>query len=454
MKRLVAAMLLLALLVGATPALAAKKNTQMRDGVPVWTEQTVRDYAIAYVKGKVMNTLYGYYDLQIRRYVPMTTYESMLTELEWMTGAFQALGSYRTFDTPADQTRTHVLHLCMERTDLDMYFTHKAKEDDWEVMALEFVPAAEEPLPDGSDMLVDGADAAAPSEFDEVSVTLGRASQAVGGTLTIPAEANAQNPVPGCVFVHDWGALDRDETIGDTRFFEELAHALARMGVASVRYDKRTYVYPVTESMMVGDEVVGNAIDAAELLLGEPFIDPKRVVVVGHGFGAMVAPLVAQRAEELFTAIVMIGGSPRPFLDQILASGTPDITRLSDAERQALVETAAAFPTLSKSKASALTVLGRGGAYFFELNKLDQVKQIKKLKLPTYILQGDADPCVSEDDGWRAYAEAIGDGATYMSFKSFRGLDHYLAQPGGTALDAQAGRNIAQWILNLLMDAE
>ena len=127
MKRLIALFLTLVLALGLTTPALAKKNTQMNDGVPVWTEETVRQYALDFVEGKSMSRLWGYYDLQIRRYMPMTTYEALLTELEWMTGAFLELGSYRSFEEPENKLKTHVLHLIMEKQDLDMYFTHKNK---------------------------------------------------------------------------------------------------------------------------------------------------------------------------------------------------------------------------------------------------------------------------------------------------------------------------------------
>lgn len=113
MKRAIALMLMLTVILACLPAvsLAAK---QMEDGVPVWNEETVRQYALDYIEGKSMSRLWGYYDLQIRRYMPMETYEAMLTDLEWMTGAFIELGSYRCFEEPENQLKTHVLHLIME----------------------------------------------------------------------------------------------------------------------------------------------------------------------------------------------------------------------------------------------------------------------------------------------------------------------------------------------------
>lgn len=116
---------------------------QMEEGVPVWTEETVRQYLLDYIEGSSMDRLWGYFDLQIRRYMPMETYTAMLSDLEFLTGDFVELGAYSCFEEPEFQTKTHVVHMIMEKQDLDVYFTHKNQEDDWEIMALEFALADE-----------------------------------------------------------------------------------------------------------------------------------------------------------------------------------------------------------------------------------------------------------------------------------------------------------------------
>ena len=99
---------LVALLIGCLPisgAVAASK--QMRDGVPVWDEETVKQYALDFVQGSDFERLFSYYDLQVRRYMPMDTFTAMLTEIEWMTGGFVGFGTYASFDEDALKTRTH-----------------------------------------------------------------------------------------------------------------------------------------------------------------------------------------------------------------------------------------------------------------------------------------------------------------------------------------------------------
>ena len=60
----------------------------------------------------------------------------------------------------------------------------------------------------------------------------------LAGTLTLPDAAS--HPLPGFVFVHGSGCIDRDETIGPNKIFAQLANALSNDGYAVLRYDKRS----------------------------------------------------------------------------------------------------------------------------------------------------------------------------------------------------------------------
>ncbi|HIU08340.1 MAG TPA: alpha/beta hydrolase [Candidatus Limiplasma pullistercoris] len=464
MKRAIALTLMMTIIFACLPAvsLAAK---QMEDDVPVWTEETVRQYALDYIEGKSMSRLWGYYDLQIRRYMPMETYEAMLTDLEWMTGAFLELGSYRSFEEPENKLKTHVLHLIMEKQDLDMYFTHKDKEDDWEIMALEFVPAEKEELSDGSDMLVGGRATAEP-DYEETDVTVGQAPYVLEGVLTMPKEASEETPVPVCVFVHDFGAFDHDLTMGQTTFFADLADALGKMGVASLRYDSRAYAYPDAQAETVYDEAVEDALAACQLLKDNPLVDQERIVLVGLGFGGMIAPRIVSQSEGAFTAMIILGSTPKTLIEWYCATQPEAYGALGEETQGTIEKMIRKVSSVSEEEARALTLFGKNGYYFWEDLHYNAVDLIKELKVPTYIGQGRRDPIVSEDDGRIAYADAIGDNMTFMSFKAFRGLNHILMndltvnEDGlpeyavATHIDTQAGRTLAQWVLNLFMTEE
>ena len=83
---------------------------------------------------------------------------------------------------------------------------------------------------------------AVPEGVTEIEITLGEGTDTpLKALVTLPADA--EGPVPGVVLVHGSGANDRNEAIGGCYPFADLAHGLAQRGIASIRYDKRTYTY-------------------------------------------------------------------------------------------------------------------------------------------------------------------------------------------------------------------
>ncbi|NLI20444.1 MAG: alpha/beta hydrolase [Clostridiales bacterium] len=475
MKKWLAVLLILTLAIGALPGAALAVAKQMRDGVPVWTRDTVEQYALDFIQLNDMDRLFGYYDLQIRRYMPMDTYCSMLTEIAWMTGNFIEFGTYASFEEPQQKTKTHILHLCMEKQDLDLYFTHKNKEDDWEVMAVEFVPAAKQETTAKGDSLVEDADSAA--AYTETAVQVGVEPFLLDGILTMPSEASAQQPVPGVVLVQGSGPSDKDETIGQTKLFADLAAAFAKQGIATLRYDKRTYTYGATmtqeeiANLTVEEETIQDAISAGRMLKAHENIDPTRVILLGHSMGAMLAPRIVSEADGVFTGMVLVAGTPKTLLDIMISQNRDALTTLegdtltqAEAQVEAFVEQVAALKKVKTAdEARQMTIAGINAYYFWEMMQTDASALIKKLKLPTYIVQGSADFQVSLEDGIEAYEDALGTKADYVQYKTFHRLNHLLmlfegpSEDKGTVaeyntaatLDAQAGRDLADWVLNL-----
>ena len=115
------------------------------------------------------------------------------------------------------------------------------------------------------------------------------------GLLTLPDGAG---PFPAVLLVHGSGPQDRDEAVGPNRPFRDLAVGLADLGVASLRYDKRTFAHGkrLTDALQgrlsVEEEVIRDALCAAALLRAEPLIRPDRVYLLGHSMGGMLAPRI------------------------------------------------------------------------------------------------------------------------------------------------------------------
>ena len=84
------------------------------------------------------------------------------------------------------------------------------------------------------------------------------------GLLTLPACATA--PVPAVVFVHGSGASNMDEKAYGVTPFKDLAEGLAAHGIASVRYNKRSYSHGLkilmdkSETLTVKQETIEDAV--------------------------------------------------------------------------------------------------------------------------------------------------------------------------------------------------
>ena len=132
----------------------------------------------------------------------------------------------------------------------------------------------------------------------------------LNGLLTLPEDAGGR--LPAVVFVHGSGASNMDEKVFALTPFRDLAEGLAARGIASVRYDKRTFVYGKqmkTQTVTAREETIEDAILAAELLRRDARIDPEAVFIVGHSMGAMLAPRIDAEGGA-FRGLVLMAGSP------------------------------------------------------------------------------------------------------------------------------------------------
>ncbi|MDD3214729.1 MAG: hypothetical protein PHY64_13720, partial [Eubacteriales bacterium] len=112
-------------------------------------------------------------------------------------------------------------------------------------------------------------------------------------------------------------------------------------------------------------------------------------------------------------------------------------------------------------KAREVTVNGYNGYYYWEMMQVDECQLIRKLKLPTYILQGNMDFEVSLADGIEEFKDGIKTSSTLYDYSMFRNLNHLMMVYDGPAdakgtkaeydtpekLDTQAGRYMADWVL-------
>jgi fermentation-respiration switch protein FrsA (DUF1100 family) len=147
-----------------------------------------------------------------------------------------------------------------------------------------------------------------PFPYRQVDVTYANAADGVtlAGTLTLP---DGGGPFPAALLITGSGPQDRDESVFQHRPFLVIADHLTRAGVAVLRVDDRGVggsgagSAPATTADFAGDVRAGVAF-----LRARPEIAPRRIGLIGHSEGGIIAPMVAS-ADEAVAFVVLLAGT-------------------------------------------------------------------------------------------------------------------------------------------------
>jgi len=224
-----------------------------------------------------------------------------------------------------------------------------------------------------------------PDSFSSRDISVGADEWKLPGTLTVP---NGKGPWPAVVLVHGSGANDRDESVGGAKVFRDLAEGLTSHGIAVLRYDKRTKVYPqkcaADPNFTMTRETVEDAVIAAALLRKQDGIDPRRVFVLGHSQGGYMMPRIMQ-ADPTLAGVIVMAGSVRP-LEEIIVE---QFEYLSGLEKEM---TAAQQARLAAIRRDPWMVLpGATEKYKADLKDYHPVALAAPSPVPMLILQGERD---------------------------------------------------------------
>ena len=184
--------------------------------------------------------------------------------------------------------------------------------------------------------------------------------------------------VPAVLLVQGSGPTDMDETVGNNKPFLDISQALAEKGIAVLRYDKRTKVYGKkmlkegAGNITVEDEVIEDAILAANILKNDERIDAKKVYLLGHSLGGMLAPRIDSQGGD-FAGIIICAGSLRTLSD-ILISQNEDILgqlgnmlkKIAAKQITKLKNKFDAITAMSEEEAKKTRVVGKTYAWYFK----------------------------------------------------------------------------------------
>ena len=302
-----------------------------------------------------------------------------------------------------------------------------------------------------------------PYDATQVQFTNDEAGITLAGTLTMPP---GDGPHPAVVLIAGSGAQNRDAATAGHRPFLVWADALARRGIAVLRYDERGVgASEGSQSGATMRDLAADARAAVDDLRSRPNVDASRIGLVGHSEGGLIAAMVANDASAVdFVALLAAPGLPG---DEVLAgqldrraqaSGIDRRTRAAQRGTQQRIFDALKQETDSAAVAEELRKImidtrGIDGEEMIrsEIKRLtdpglrfflryDPAEALRQLDEPVLAVIGSKDTHLDPKKNLDALREALGASSSPdVTVQQLDGLNHLL-QPAKTGTPAEYGR--------------
>ncbi len=303
-----------------------------------------------------------------------------------------------------------------------------------------------------------------PYKEEEITFSNEKAKISLAGTLTLPP---GRGPFPAAILISDSGPHDRDESLVGHRPFLVLADHLTRKGIAVLRFDKRgngksTGVYASATT----EDFAGDAEAALAYLKGRKEIDEKKIGLIGHSEGGIIAPMVAARSPAVAWIVLLAGpglkGEDVLLLQSELILRTAGVNdgevartlafnkqtyalvrqeknpAALEANLNDLVESTSTGASLSPAavQAQVRMLISPWFRYYLDY---DPAPALQKTKCPVLALNGEKDLQVSSKQDLATIEKALRDGGnTDFQAIELPGLNH-LFQHGPTGLPTEYG---------------
>ncbi|MCA9701418.1 MAG: alpha/beta hydrolase [Myxococcales bacterium] len=273
---------------------------------------------------------------------------------------------------------------------------------------------------------------------------------ALAGELVLPrrSEQEAGGPLPAVLFLAGAGPQDRHGIVPDSPVdmgSHEIEDALARAGFAVLRFDDRG----VGDSELGDDptpgfdDLVDDGRRALAVLAGRPEVDPRRIIVIGHGEGALHASILAgerRRGPGKILGLVLLAAPGRNLreliYDEIRASMVGEAegrVRLVVQQAQRVHDAALAGEELPASSEGARDWMVQAFAE-------DPLARLRAVKVPVLALQGGKDFQVSPERDFAAVQGVLeAKGAKGSKVVLLEGLDHLFKPEGGVSTPGHYG---------------
>lgn len=155
---------------------------------------------------------------------------------------------------------------------------------------------------------------------NEIEVTIDSAFP-LAGTLSVPF--GTIQPAPAILLISGTGKSDRNGNGGglNINIYKDLADELGKMGLVTLRYDKRGTHASEGDFYDTGFwDLVEDSAACVRYLQSRPEVDPNRIVLLGHSEGALIAPVT--HASQPVQGLILIAGALENLVHDIMPRQT------------------------------------------------------------------------------------------------------------------------------------
>lgn len=297
-----------------------------------------------------------------------------------------------------------------------------------------------------------------PYYSEEVSFTNSAANISLAGTLTLPAK---EGNYPAVILITGSGPQNRDEELLGHKPFLIIADYLTRHGIAVLRYDDRGTAKSTGNFKTATSADFATDVKAAVAYLKtRKEINVKKIGLVGHSEGGLIAPMVAADSKDVAFIVLLAGpgmqGAPLLLLQQDLiaaASGASEadikksnatnkkifdmvLTIADTAQLKTAVtgiiseaiknDTAVHLPAgISQEEYVARQVNQLTSPWMLYFLKYDPVPTLQKVKCPVLAINGEKDLQVPPKENLSLIKSALAKGGNKKAtIKELPGLNH------------------------------
>jgi len=256
----------------------------------------------------------------------------------------------------------------------------------------------------------------------ESPIVLKTLSGSIHGTVTMPK--NAAGKIPVVLIIVDSGPTDRNGNSSrldlQTNTYKDIAEALGKNGIASVRYDKRMVGESETtnkEADLRFDDYVDDAVGLVEMLGQDDRFS--KVIVLGHSEGSLVGMLACR--DQPVKAYISISGAGDS-ADKILTEQMKSKPQFIQDGFKTLLDSMRKGKTIDNID-PALYFIARPSRqrYLMSWCKYNPPRVLKTLKIPVLIIQGTTDLQVAVAD-----ADKLKKGKSDAILLIIPGMNHVL----------------------------